>query len=131
MKKILVKKRNGRLEPFDSRKMSRAVSRTGVPYPMALDISRTVRNSDRLADMEQVSSVTLRKMVSEELRNRGQEGVAESYEGYKKGKGTKVKFETSHRHASKVNKSTKTHAKHRARTRGMRSGNTRLSRTAR
>lgn len=131
MKRILVKKRSGRLEPFDSRKMSSAVSRTGVPYPMALDISRTVRNSNQLAGKEQVSSITLRKIVSEELRNRGQDEVAESYEGYKKRKSTKVKFGRSQRHASKVNKSTKTRAKQRAKSRGIRSGNTKLSRTSR
>lgn len=131
MKKILVKKRSGRLEPFDSRKMSRAVSRTGVPYPMALDITSTVKNSNQLADKEQVSSITLRKIVSEELRNRGQEGVAESYEGYKKRKSTTVKFGKSQRHASKVNKSTKTHAKQSAKTRGIRAGKTKLSRTTR
>ncbi len=131
MKKILVKKRSGRIEPFDSRKMSRSVSRTGVPYPMALDISRTVKNSNQLVDKEQVSSITLRKIVSGELHNRGQDGMAESYEGYDKGKRTKVKLRRSHRYASKVNKSTKTHAKQRARTRGVRSGKTKLSRTSR
>jgi hypothetical protein len=129
MKKILVKKRSGRLEPFDSRKMSRAVSRTGVPYPMALDITKTVKNRE-LADKEKVSSITLRKIVSEELRNRGQDGAAESYGGYKKGKNTAMKFR-SQRHASKVNKSTKTHAKQSAKTRGARAGKTKLSRTAR
>jgi 2-phosphoglycerate kinase len=122
-KKIIVKKRSGRLEPFDSRKMARATSRAGVPYPIALEIAKTIRNSEFLAkrrsssnedDTPVVSSVTLRRMVTEELIKRGQETAAKSYHGYKKIKGArKEKFERSLGHKSKVSKSVKSHAKQR------------------
>lgn len=131
MKKILVKKRNGRIEPFDGRKMARAVSRAGVPYSIALEVTRTVKNISHLAGKEQVSSVTLRKMVSEELRNMNYGTMAKSYAGYKKSKSTGETFERSGKHAAKVSHSTKTHAKQKAENRHMQSGKSKLSRTSR
>ena len=131
MKKMLVKKRNGRIEPFDGSKMARAVSRAGVPYSIALEITRTVKNSSHLASKEQVSSVTLRKMVSEELRNMNYGIMAKSYAGYKKSKSTSETFEKSGKHAAKANLSGKTHAKQKAKNRDMQSGKTKLSRTSR
>jgi transcriptional regulator NrdR family protein len=109
--KVMVKKRSGRLEPFDSRKMARAVSRAGVPYAMALEIAKAVRNERSLADEEQVSSTTLREMVAAELRSRNQDEVAKSYLGYKKTKSTKEEFERSVKHASRIRKSIKTNVK--------------------
>lgn len=131
MKKMLVKKRNGRIEPFDGRKMARAVSRAGVPYPIALEITKTVKNSSHLASKEQVSSVTLRNMVSEELRIMNYRVMAKSYAGYKKSKSTNETFEKSGKHAAKVNRSTKSHAKQKAKNIHMQSGKTKLFRTAR
>lgn len=116
-KEIMVKKRSGRLEPFDGRKMARATSRAGVPYSIALGIAKTIRNHESLADREKnnpVSSVTLRKMVAEELVKRGHETVAKSYLGYKKIKGAeKERYARSLRHKSKVSskKSINTRAK--------------------
>lgn len=105
---LMVKKRSGRLEPFDSEKMARAVSRSGVPYAIAFEIAKAVKNDSYLADKEQVSSVTLREMVAAELRNRNQDEAAKSYLGYKKTKSTKEEFERSIKHGSKVQKSSKT-----------------------
>lgn len=110
-KLLMVKKRSGRLEPFDSRKMARAVSRAGVPYAMALEITRTVKNHESLASKEQVSSITLRKMVAEELIRLNQETAAKSYRGYKKTKSTKEKFVRSRKPKAKLHKTTRTHAK--------------------
>ena len=67
-KKLMVKKRSGRFEPFDSRKMARATGRAGVPYSIALGVAKAVKNNESLAGKEDVSSVTLRKIVAEELR---------------------------------------------------------------
>src|SRR5689334_23341458 len=94
--KLLVKKRSGRLEPFDARKMTRATSRAGVPYQVALQITKTIKDDESLAGKDQVSSITLRRMVAKELQERNQETVAKSYLGYKKTKSTKQKFERSH-----------------------------------
>jgi transcriptional regulator NrdR family protein len=109
--KLLVKKRNGRLEPFDSRKMARAVSRAGVPYLIALRISKTIKSDEQLMDKEQVTSVTLRKMVAEEMVKQHHDTAARSYLGYKKTRSTKEKYHRSHKPLPKVRKQTKSHAK--------------------
>lgn len=116
-KKLMVKKRSGRLEPFDSRKMARATGRAGVPYSIALGVAKAVKNDEFLTGKEEVSSVTLRKIVAEELRKRNQEAAARSYLGYKKTKSTKQKFERSRRGESKARGRTiRTHAKQFAKT---------------
>lgn len=110
-KNLMVEKRSGRLEPFDSEKMARAVSRAGVPYAIALEIAKSVSNSSYLADKDQVSSVTLREMVAAELRDRNQHEAAKSYLGYKKTKSTSEEFKRSIKNASKVQKSSKSHTR--------------------
>lgn len=109
--RIKVKKRSGRIEPFDSEKMARAVSRAGVPYAMALEIAKVVRNDKSLADKEQISSVLLREMVAAELHSWNQGVAAKSYLGYKKTRSTKEEFERSIKHGSPVNKSMKKHTR--------------------
>ncbi len=109
--KIMVEKRSGRLEPFDSEKMARAVSRAGVPYAMALEIAKAVSNSESLADKEQVRSITLREMVAAELRSRNRDIEAKSYLGYKKTRSTHEEFERSVKYGSTVNKSMKKHSR--------------------
>jgi 2-phosphoglycerate kinase len=109
--KLLVKKRSGRLEPFDSEKMARAVSRAGVPYALALEITKAVRSDKSLADKEQVSSATLREMVAAELRSRNNDVAAKSYLGYKKTRSTKEEFERSIKHGPTFRKSMKKHTR--------------------
>jgi transcriptional repressor NrdR len=114
---LMVKKKSGRLEPFSSRKMARATSRAGVPYSMALEIAKAIKNDKSLAGKDSISSVRLRKMVAQQLRDRNQESVAKSYLGYKKTKSTKQKFERSRRGKSKASgKTTRTRAKQFAKT---------------
>jgi 2-phosphoglycerate kinase len=105
---LMVKKRSGRIEPFDSEKMARAVSRAGVPYAVALEIAKSVKNSSYLANKEQVSSVTLREMVAAQLHDMNQHEAAKSYQGYKKTKSTSEEIKRSVKDASKVQKSGKT-----------------------
>jgi transcriptional regulator NrdR family protein len=121
--KLMVRKKSGHLEPFDARKMARATSRAGVPYSIALEVSKTVKNDESLAGKGQVSSSTLRKMVAEELRERNQETAAKSYLGYKKTKSTKQKFERSRRGKSKARgRTVRTHTKHFAKTKDITGG---------
>jgi 2-phosphoglycerate kinase len=108
----MVEKRSGRLEPFDSRKMARSVSRAGLPYLTALRISKTIRNNEELMAKEQVKSVTLRKMVAEEMvKEHHDTSTAKSYLGYKKTRSTKEKYHRSHKPRSIVRRQTKSHAK--------------------
>lgn len=121
-KRLMVKKRSGRLEPFDSRKMTRAISRAGVRYLLALEISKSIKNNKSLASKRQISSTTLRKMVSNELEHRNHGTVAKSYLGYKKSKSIKEKIDRSRKHLPKVRKQTRSHAKKSVRHKDIKSG---------
>lgn len=116
--RLMVRKKSGRLEPFDSRKMARATSRAGVPFSIAREIAKAVKNEKSLAGKDHVSSAKLRSMVAQELRKRNQGAAAKSYLGYKKTKSTRQKYERSRKGKSKVRgKTVRTHAKQFARTR--------------
>jgi 2-phosphoglycerate kinase len=78
---LIVQKRDGNTEPFDQEKMARAVSRAGTPFAMALDTSKTIRNNKDLIQKNKVSSDELRQLVTQELRNRNESTIAESYSG--------------------------------------------------
>lgn len=117
VRRLMVRKKSGRLELFSSRKMARATSRAGVPYSVALEISKAIKNDKSLAGKDKVSSATLRRMVAQELRERNQEDAAKSYLGYKKTKSTKQKFERSRKGKSKARGRTiRSHAKQFAKT---------------
>lgn len=120
--KLTVKKKSGRLEPFDSRKMARATSRAGVPFTAALDISKKIKDSRTLAGRKTTSSLTLRRMVARELRARNHDTIAKSYLGYKKTKSVKEKIDRSRGYVAKVRKATKTHPKKAVREKDILSG---------
>ena len=120
--KLMVKKKSGRLEPFDINKMARATSRAGVPFAVALDISKNIKGSRVLAGRRTTSSLTLRRMVARELRARNHDTVAKSYLGYKKTKSVKEKIDRSRVHAAKVRKVIKTHSKRAVREKDILSG---------
>lgn len=116
---LVVKKKSGRLEAFDNRKMARAVSRAGTPYALALEIARVIKSSESLSGAGQVSSATFRRMVAGELERRGRMDIAKSYLGYKK---TRPKVGRRLQHKGRIRKTTKSHAKHAALTKDSRRG---------
>ena len=104
-KSIYVKRSSGRQEKFDSDRMTQTVSRSGVPFLMARDItkkvvrkigrrqknkevsksSKTTKNSNsqrkKVAKEVIIPGNEIRSMISEELRNRNRSDIAGSYEG--------------------------------------------------
>jgi hypothetical protein len=104
-KPLYVKRSSGRQEKFDSHRMTQTVSRSGVPFLMARDItkkvlrkigsrqrnketgksSRSTRNSNsqRIKKTKEVviPGNEIRGLISEELRNRNRSDIAGSYEG--------------------------------------------------
>jgi transcriptional repressor NrdR len=64
--------------------MARAVSHAGTPFVMALDIAKTITNNKELAQKNVVNSAELRQLVTQELQNRNESTIAESYSGYSK-----------------------------------------------
>lgn len=118
LKKSMVKKRDGRVEPFDIDKMTRAISRAGIPFVMAKDISAAISNKihHRNTELEYdlpaqaaIPSTRLRELVASELMHRNQPAIAESYSGYsKRGVGS---LRRTDKFDSKVNVSENTSAK--------------------
>lgn len=105
-KSIYVKRSSGRQEKFDSDRMTQTVSRSGVPFLMARDITKTVlrkvghrrKNTGMSKHSKSPKKVSLQKkevskeevvipgneirsMITEELRNRNRSDIAGSYEG--------------------------------------------------
>lgn len=104
-KSIYVKRSSGRQEKFDSDRMTQTVSRSGVPFLMARDITkkvvRKIGHRQKNKEMSKSSKSTknsnsqrkkvakdviipgneIRSMISEELRNRNRSDIAGSYEG--------------------------------------------------
>jgi hypothetical protein len=102
---IYVKRSSGRQEKIDSHRMTQTVSRSGVPFLMARDITKKVmrkigrkqRNkevsknskSTRNSNLQRnkntkeviIPGNEIRSMISEELRNRNRSDIAGSYEG--------------------------------------------------
>jgi transcriptional repressor NrdR len=102
---IYVKRSSGRQEKFDSHRMTQTVSRSGVPFLMARDITkkvvRKISRSQRNKEMNKSSKSTrnsnsqrnkntkeviipgneIRSMISKELRDRNRSDIAGSYEG--------------------------------------------------
>ncbi len=102
---IYVKRSSGRQEKSDSHRMTQTVSRSGVPFLMARDITKkVVRKIGRKQRNKEVSKNSkstrnsnlqrnkntkeviipgneIRSMISEELRNRNRSDIAGSYEG--------------------------------------------------
>ncbi len=111
--KIIVRKKSGRLEPFDSRKMARSVSRAGIPYLSALRISKKLKNSETLMQKGQISSATLRRMVAREIVDGELHDpvVARSYLGYKRTRRTDQRYLRSHKPRSLARKQTRSRAK--------------------
>lgn len=112
---LTVEKIDGKTEPFDQEKMARAVSRAGTPFVMALDIAKTITNNKELAQKNVVNSAELRQLVTQELQNRNESTIAESYSGYSKNKvTTEIREEITSRnnkYDSKAGRTTRTHAK--------------------
>jgi hypothetical protein len=105
---LYVQRSSGRQEIFDSRRMTQKVSRSGVPFLMARDITKkVVRNighrkkstgtgksskSPRKLNLEKNKMVQkdlvipgseIRSMITEELRYRNRSDIAASYDGQK------------------------------------------------
>lgn len=104
---MYVRRSSGRQEKFDSHRMTQTVSRSGVPFLMARDItkklvhkigrrqrnkgmnksskSKSTRNSNSQRNQNTKEVIIpgneIRSMISEELRNRNRSDIAGSYEG--------------------------------------------------
>ena len=97
---IIIKRTSGRREKFETDKMTQTVSRSGTPFLLARDVAKTVsekvmhqRNDTTTAQggekrrrrssptTIEVDGAEVRKMVTEELKERNRPDIATSYSG--------------------------------------------------
>ena len=97
---IIIKRTSGRREKFETDKMAQTVSRSGTPFLLARDVAKTVsekvmhqRNDTTTAQggekrrrrssptTIEVDGAKVRKMITEELKERNRPDIASSYSG--------------------------------------------------
>lgn len=113
---LSVEKRSGKRENFSTEKLLTGISRAGTPFLIAKDISESI--AGKLAENPPIDnfvySSKLREYIAEELKQRNQNTIAESYLGYSKNEITDLKEEQLKRNDkfdSKVSQSVNTHSK--------------------
>lgn len=115
LSELTVEKRSGNSEKFDEEKLVRGISRAGTPFMIAKDISKSLIS--KLAENPPINnfiySSKLREYVTEELKQRNQNTIAESYAGYSKNNVTSIKEEQlkNNRYDSKVSQTNNTQSK--------------------
>jgi transcriptional regulator NrdR family protein len=80
---IRVKKKSGRLEPFSTKKLTRAISRAGTKYMLAREIAKKVE--ERIGENSPVvPSSTIRRYVLVELNKEKETSALTSFTRYRK-----------------------------------------------
>ncbi len=115
LSKLTVEKRSGNSEKFSEEKLVRGISRAGTPFLLAKDISNSI--IEKLGENppidDRIYSNKLRGYVAEELKQRNQGTIAESYLGYSKNNVTPINEEhlKNSKYDSKVSPTTNTRSK--------------------
>jgi|SRR5918994_4310219 transcriptional repressor NrdR len=115
LSELIVEKRSGNSEKFEEEKLVRGISRAGTPFMLAKDISKSIIN--KLEENPPIDnfiySSKIREYVAQELSQRNQDTIAESYIGYSKNNVTSIREEQSQnsKYDSKVSPLTNTHSK--------------------
>jgi transcriptional repressor NrdR len=115
LSELIVEKRSGNSEKFEEEKLVRGISRAGTPFMLAKDISKSIIN--KLEENPPIDnfiySSKIREYVAQELSQRNQDTIAQSYIGYSKNNVTSIREEQSQnsKYDSKVSPLTNTHSK--------------------
>ncbi|MDN5847034.1 MAG: hypothetical protein L0H53_12255 [Candidatus Nitrosocosmicus sp.] len=124
---ISVEKKSGKRERFSNEKLLTGISRAGTPFLIAKEISESI--ASKLAENPPIDNFVysnkLREYVTEELRQRNQSTIAESYSGYNKNQVTYLKDEQLKRNDkfdSKVPQSVNTRSKQNVKDKDIKSG---------
>jgi len=84
---IFIRRSSGRKERFDSSRTAQTTSRSGVPFMMAKDIAKRVSKKIKIEGKgkrtKTVSAGRLRKMITDEPRDRNQQAIASAYRASK------------------------------------------------
>ena len=97
LSELIVQKRSGNSEKFNEEKLVRGISRAGTPFMLAKDISKSIisRLSENPPLDNFIYSSKIREYVTQELKQRNHDTIAESYIGYSKNKVTQIREEQS------------------------------------
>ncbi len=115
LSELIVEKRSGNSEKFDEEKLVRGISRAGTPFLLAKDISKSI--TSKLAQNPPLDnfiySSKIREYITEELKQRNHDSIAESFSGYSKNNVTSMNEEhlQNNKYDSKVSRSVNTHSK--------------------
>ena len=115
LSELMVEKRSGNSEKFDEEKLVRGISRAGTPFLLAKDISKSI--TSKLAQNPPLDnfiySSKIREYITEELKQRNHDSIAESFSGYSKNVVTPMNEEQlkNNKYDSKVSPSVNTHSK--------------------
>ena len=86
LSELIVEKRSGNSEKFEEEKLVRGISRAGTPFMLAKDISKSIIS--KLKENPPIDnfiySSKIREYVTQELKQRNQNTIAESFAGYSK-----------------------------------------------
>ena len=113
-------------EKFSEEKLVRGISRAVTPFMLANDISKSIIS--KLAENPPIDnwiySSKIRGYVAEELKQRNQSTIAESYAGYSKNSVTSIKEEQlkNNKYDSKVSQTANTKSKQFAKNKDITSG---------
>jgi transcriptional repressor NrdR len=112
---LMVEKRSGNSEKFDEEKLVRGISRAGTPFLLAKDISKSI--TGKLAQNPPIGnfidSSKIREYMTEELKQRNHDLIAESFSGHSQNNVTSMNEEQlkNNKYDSKVSPSVNTHSK--------------------
>ena len=108
---INIEKRNGAHEAFDEEKLARGVSRSGTPFMMAKDIAKSIQKKikENNSNNNTIRSSQIKEFVTEELKSRNENVIAESFSGYSKN--TITELSANHKYDSKAGPTQRSHQK--------------------
>ena len=115
LSELIVEKRSGNSEKFEEEKLVRGISRAGTPFMLAKDISKSIIN--KLKENPPIDnfiySSKIREYVTQELKQRNQNTIAESFAGYSKNNVISIKEEQlkNNKYDSKVLQTKNTQSK--------------------
>ena len=115
LSELIIEKRSGNSEKFEEEKLVRGISRAGTPFMLAKDISKSIIN--KLKENPPIDnfiySSKIREYVTQELKQRNQNTIAESFAGYSKNNVTSIKEEQlkNNKYDSKVSQTKNTQSK--------------------
>jgi predicted chitinase len=82
---IAIRRSSGRNEKFDIKRMIQITGRSGVPFPMAMDIAKDVSKKVRAETKGQenriVTARKIRSLIAASLIERNQQAIASSFSG--------------------------------------------------